>query len=151
MAGATAFWNVEGVELRRRRPGFREFRVDEFGAPSYPELVLAVTRRTLNEQKPMIRATIRALQRGYGEAQRDPESAVAAMLAVEPGLDHDSLAAQLDAVDEAWTAGAQGFGQLRPAMLRAWARWDVRFGILDAPPDVARAFDTTLVGPPETG
>ena len=70
------------------------------------------------------------------------------MLAAEPRLDRDSLAAQLDAVDEAFTAGARGFGRLRPDVLRAWARWDVEFGILRERPDVARAFDTTLVAPP---
>src|SRR5919108_330229 len=37
---ATAFWNVEGVALRERRSDTHEFRVDEFGAPPYPELVL---------------------------------------------------------------------------------------------------------------
>ena len=33
---ATAFWNAEGVALKRRRPGFKEFRVDDFGAPVLP-------------------------------------------------------------------------------------------------------------------
>ena len=96
----------------------------------------------------MIRATIRALQRGYGEVQRDPESAVAAMLAAEPRLDGDALAAQLDAVAPAFTAGAPAFGALRPSTLRAWARWDEEFGILSEPLDVGRAFDTTLVERP---
>jgi len=145
VAGATAFWNVEGVALRERRPGIREFRVDDYGAPPYPELVLCVTRATLEDDEPVVRATIRALQRGYGEVQRDPESAVAAMLSAEPGLDADALAAQLDAVAPAFTAGAPAFGALRPSTLRAWARWDEEFGILDGPLDVGRAFDTTLV------
>jgi len=148
VAGATAFWSAEGVELRRQRPEMQEFRVDEFGAPRYPELVLAVTRTTLEDDAAEIRATISALQRGYGEAQRDPESAVAAMLAAEPRLDQAALAAQLDVVDEAFTAGARAFGQLRPPVLRAWAEWDVEFGILREPPDVARAFDTSFVRPP---
>ena len=147
VAGATAFWNVEGVALRTRKPGMGEFRVDDYGAPPYPELVLCVTRETLEDDAPVVRATIRALQRGYGETQRDPESAVAAMRAAEPGLDQPALSAQLDAVDEAFTAGARAFGQLRPDVLRAWARWDRRFGILTRPLDVGRAFDTTLVGP----
>jgi len=146
VAGATAFWNVEGVALRRQRLGTREFRVDDYGAPAYPELVLCVTRATLEDDAPAIRATIRALQRGYGEAQRDPESAVAAMLAAEPGLDRSALQEQLDAVAPAFTAGAPAFGALRPSTLRAWARWDERFGILRRPLDVGRAFDTTLVG-----
>ena len=148
VAGATAFWNVEGVALRRQRPEIREFRVDDYGAPAYPELVLCVTRRTLEEDAPAVRATIRALQRGYGEVQRDPESAVAAMREAEPGLDADALAAQLEAVAPAFPAGAPAFGALRPSTLRAWARWDEEFGILDGPLDVGRAFDTTLVERP---
>ena len=95
-----------------------------------------------------MRATIRALQRGYTDTQNDPESAVSTMLEREPGLDRAALAAQLDAVAPAFTAGAAEFGQLRPAALRAWDAWDVRFGILKAPIDVTRAFDTTLVNRP---
>src|SRR5829696_7952381 len=34
-----AFWNAEGVALRRRGVETREFRVDDYGAPRYPELV----------------------------------------------------------------------------------------------------------------
>jgi ABC-type nitrate/sulfonate/bicarbonate transport system substrate-binding protein len=144
---ATAFWNVEGVALKRRRPDVREFRVDDFGAPAYPELVMVVTRDTLEDHPSLVRATIRALQRGYGEAQIDPESAIAELMNAQRGLDREELIAQMDAVAPAFTAGARAFGELRPGVLRAWAEWDVEFGILDEPPDLERAFDTTLVGP----
>jgi ABC-type nitrate/sulfonate/bicarbonate transport system substrate-binding protein len=147
VAGATAFWNVEGVALREQRPGMREFRVDDYGAPAYPELVLTVTRETLEDRPAVVRATIRALQRGYAQVQNDPESAVSAMLDAEPGLDRAGLAAQLDAVAPEFTAGADAFGQLRPEVLREWAAWDLRFGILEERLDVARAFDTSLVEP----
>jgi putative hydroxymethylpyrimidine transport system substrate-binding protein len=146
VAGATAFWNAEGVALKAQRPDIREFRVDDYGAPAYPELVLCVTRATLEDSSPAIRATIRALQRGYGEVQVDPESAVAAMVSAEPDLKQDELAAQLDAVSPAFTAGAAVYGQLRPAVLEEWARWDLEFGILERPLDVGQAFDTSLVG-----
>jgi ABC-type nitrate/sulfonate/bicarbonate transport system substrate-binding protein len=148
VAGATAFWNVEGVALEAARRGFHEFRVDDYGAPSYPELVLVTTRAVLADRKPAIKATIRALQRGYAEAQDDPDSAVAAMTSAVRGLDAKSLSAQMDAVAPAFTAGADAFGQLRPDVLRAWADWDVRFGILEKLPDVAAAFDTSLVPTP---
>jgi ABC-type nitrate/sulfonate/bicarbonate transport system substrate-binding protein len=150
VAGATAFWNVEGVALHERRPDIREFRVDDYGAPSYPELVLTVTRETLEDRPALVKAAIRALQRGYTQTQNDPESAVSTMLDREPGLERAALSAQLDAVAPAFTAGAAEFGQLRPARLRQWAAWDARFGILKAPIDVSRAFDTTLVTRPPT-
>jgi len=142
---ATAFWNVEGVALKQRRRGVREFRVDDFGAPAYPELVLCVTRQTLEERRPLVTAVIRALQRGYGEAQKDPESAVAAMLEREPGLERPSLTAQLDAVAPAFQAGVPTYGQLDRERLAAWSRWDVEFGILKRPTDLDRAFDPSLV------
>jgi ABC-type nitrate/sulfonate/bicarbonate transport system substrate-binding protein len=147
VAGATAFWNVEGVALREERPASREFRVDDFGAPAYPELVLCVTRETLEARRPMIAATIRALQRGYTQAQTDPESAVTALVDAGSGLDRAAAQAQVDAVSPAWTAGARAYGELREDVLREWAAWDVEFGILDERPDVERAFDFTLVGP----
>jgi len=148
VAAATAFWNVEGVALREKRPDIREFRVDDYGAPAYPELVLTVTRAELEDHPATVRAAIRALQRGYTQTQNDPESAVSTMLEREPGLERAALAAQLDAVAPAFTAGAAGVGELRPARLREWAAWDARFGILKAPIDVRRAFDTTLVRRP---
>jgi ABC-type nitrate/sulfonate/bicarbonate transport system substrate-binding protein len=147
VAGATAFWNVEGVALKAKRPGIHEFRVDDYGAPSYPELVLCVTRDTLDERADVVRAAIRGLQRGYLAAQDDPASAITAMTTADPELEGAVLAPQLDAVAPAFTAGAKTMGELQPDVLRAWAKWDVDFGILKRPPDVDAAFDTTLVGP----
>ncbi len=138
---ATAFWDVEGVALRRRAPGTRDFRVDEFGAPAYPELLLATARTTLDEEPALVRATVAALRRGYEEALRDPESAVEALLRRNPGLDRAEVGRQFAAVEPAFTAGAP-FGTLRAAVLRAWARWEARFGITRRPPDVAAAFPT---------
>jgi putative hydroxymethylpyrimidine transport system substrate-binding protein len=138
--GATAFWNVEGVALREQRPDTREFRVDDFGAPAYPELVLCATRRTLEERRSVVQATIRALQRGYTETQADPESAVTALVDAGSGLDREAATAQLDAVAPAFTAGARVYGELREDVLREWAAWDLEFGILDRPLDVEQAF-----------
>jgi len=145
VAAATAFWSVEGVALKARRPGFREFRVDALGAPRYPELVLCVTRETLEDEPDTIRAVVRTLQRGYDEAQRDPASAVSTMLGREPSLDPTALAAQVDAVAPAWAAGARALGELDRRRLAAWSAWAVEYGILARPVDLDRAFDPSFV------
>ncbi len=54
VSAATGFWNAEGVALSRRRPQTHVFRVDDFGAPSYPELVLVTTPKTLRERRATI-------------------------------------------------------------------------------------------------
>jgi ABC-type nitrate/sulfonate/bicarbonate transport system substrate-binding protein len=140
VAGATAFWNAEGVALRDKRPGTREFRVDRYGAPAYPELVLATSRETLGTDGPVIRAIVRALRRGYEAAIDDPASAVTALTDAEPDLDRDLTARELDAVSPSFTAGARFYGELDPARLQAWATWERRFGIVARRPDVAAAF-----------
>ena len=76
-------------------------------------------------------ATVRALQRGYGQTQNDPESAVVGdARRASPASIARSWSAQLDAVAPEFTAGAAEFGELRPSVLRAWAEWDAKFGIL---------------------
>jgi putative hydroxymethylpyrimidine transport system substrate-binding protein len=136
---ATAFWNAEGVALQAQRPGIRQFKVDDFGAPPYPELVLCVTRQTLRDERSLVAATVRALRRGYEEAIADPESAVEALVD-RAGVKRAATQRELDAVSPAFTEGATRYGALDPGELRAWARWEARFGITKRPPDVARAF-----------
>ena len=86
-----------------------------------PRLVLCVKRTTLEDRRSLVRATIRALQRGYSQAQLEPDSAVAAVLAEAPRTDRGRLAAQLDEVSPAFTAGVRAPGELRPAALRRLA------------------------------
>src|SRR6187551_1864568 len=58
VAAATAFWSVEGVALRHARPSMHELRVDAYGAPAYPELVLVTSRTLLDEEPAVVRALV---------------------------------------------------------------------------------------------
>ena len=140
VAGAVGFWSSDGVTLSARRPGARVFRADDYGVPAYPELVLCVTRATLQDQRAVVRATVAALRRGYEEALNDPESAVGAVVDRTPGLDRAAVQAAFDAVSPAFLEGAPRFGDLDVGRLRTWARWEARAGIVRTPPDVALAF-----------
>jgi ABC-type nitrate/sulfonate/bicarbonate transport system substrate-binding protein len=141
VAAATAFWNDEGVTLQRKRPGFHVFRVDDFGAPSYPELVLCTTRTLLRSDAAAARGLVRALVRGYALTRRDPAASAADLEHAVPGLDPHLVAAELHAEEPAFLSRASGrFGVLEAATLRAWNRWEVRFGVISRPLDLARAF-----------
>ncbi len=145
VAGATAFWNDEGVTLGLHHPGYHVFRVDSFGAPSYPELVLCATRQSLREDPERARAVVRALVRGYGVTLTDPEGSAADLEAEVPGLDPKLVAAELSAEEPAFLGPGGRFGELSRPRLQAWARWEARFGIVAQPPDVKRAFDPEFV------
>lgn len=141
VAAATAFWSDEGVTLARRRPGFHVFRVDDYGAPSYPELVVCATARLLRSRPGLARAVVRALVRGYDAALADPAAGQRALESKVPGLDHALDTAELAALRPAFTGPERRFGVLDMRLLRSWARWEARFGIVRRPPDVARMFD----------
>ena len=71
---ATAFWNAEGVVLRERGLETREFRVDDFGAPRYPEVVLVVRRDTLEDRREDVAAAVKAIADGTEDALADRDA-----------------------------------------------------------------------------
>jgi NitT/TauT family transport system substrate-binding protein/putative hydroxymethylpyrimidine transport system substrate-binding protein len=130
-----AFWNAEGVVLRRRGIRIREFRVDDYGAPRYPEVVLFTTRRTLERRRRLVDGVVRAVRDGTESVLRDPEPAVR-QIARAGNSDEGLVRAQLRAVAPALRPPLV----LRRRALEAWADFDARFGILHRRPDVGRAF-----------
>jgi putative hydroxymethylpyrimidine transport system substrate-binding protein len=132
---ATGFWNAEGVALRRRGVPLRVFAVDRFGAPPYPELVLATSRRTLRRDPELVDAVVAATRRGYAFAVRRPRRALDALLVAAPSLDRADQAAQLRVLLPVLRPAP-----FDPAVLREWAAWDLEHGILDRPLDVEAAF-----------
>jgi putative hydroxymethylpyrimidine transport system substrate-binding protein len=132
----TAFWNAEGVALRRQGVPVRIFKVDEYGAPRYPELVLTTSRQTLDENPELVDSVVAAMRRGYEEVSEDPEAGLDALLAANPSLDRTDQAAQLAALGP--DLQPQPFV---PQQLREWAAWDLEHGLLERPLDVGAAFD----------
>jgi len=130
-----SFWNAEGVALRLRGVRTREFRVDDFGAPRYPELILAATRETLDEDADLARRVRAALRDGTEAALRNPDAAIERIVRAS-GADRELVSAQFNATSLA----------LRPPLhldqtaLEGWASFDAEFGILKDAPDVDEAF-----------
>jgi ABC-type nitrate/sulfonate/bicarbonate transport system substrate-binding protein len=148
VAAATAFWNDEGQAVKSKRPGFHIFRVDDYGAPSYPELVLSATRRTIQRDPGLAREVVGALSQGYEFTVQHPSASAKNLERLVPALDPRLVSAQLQALLPAFRAADGRVGELDPAKLRAWAAWEARFGIVPRPPDVALAFDPSLTATP---
>jgi putative hydroxymethylpyrimidine transport system substrate-binding protein len=145
VAAATAFWNDEGVTLQRRHPGFRVFRVERYGAPAYPELVLSATRSSLRADPQLAQSVVRALVRGYGATVKNPTASAANLESRVSGLDPQLVKPELAAIAPAFLAPDGRVGELDVAALKAWAAWEARFGIVRHPPDVAGMFDPSFV------
>ena len=144
VAGATAFWNDEGVTIQSKRGPqgrFHVFRVDDYGAPPYPELVVCATAGMLERDPGLARGVVDALVQGYTYTLGHPQQAAADLEHEVAGLDPKLVAAQLTALLPAFRAADGRVGVLETASLARWAAWEARFGIVRHPPDVARTFD----------
>ena len=69
---ATGFWNDEAVEAKRQGIPLRVFKVDEYGAPKYPELVLTTTRKELEAEPALVEDMVAATRRGYNFTVSEP-------------------------------------------------------------------------------
>ena len=135
----TAFWNAEGVTLHTRHVPINDFRVDRYGAPPYPEVVIFTTRETIAKKGPELRRFLAALADGVRAVQSDPNAATKQIASVS-GADKPLVTAQMAAVTPLFNPPLK----LNRAMLERWATWDARFGILPHRPSVAKLFDFRL-------
>jgi NitT/TauT family transport system substrate-binding protein/putative hydroxymethylpyrimidine transport system substrate-binding protein len=133
---ATAFWNAEGVALRRAGVPTREFRVDDYGAPAYPELVLVTTRKLLDREPALVDSLVSATAHGYRDAAKDPAASLRDLTTSVRGLDPRLERASLAGLRSAFAPA----GQFKRDHLMAWSRWEVKHGILERPIEVSAAF-----------
>ena len=123
---ATGFWNAEALALSRRGVPVRAFRVDRYGAPRYPELVLVTSGSLLEHDPGLVRSVAAATARGYAAAvprsRRRPrrpagrESRARPIRAAGPAA---GIAAGLLAAGPPAPGSACRLGRLGP---RAWDR-----------------------------
>jgi len=134
---ATGFWNAEAVALREQGVPIRVFKVDQFGAPPYPELVLCTSEALLKSDPKLVEDVVSATRRGYEATEERPEAALTNLLEANKslGLDRSEQKAQLEVLLPA--LHPKPFD--RP-VLKQWAAWDLQHHLLEEPLDVEAAF-----------
>jgi NitT/TauT family transport system substrate-binding protein/putative hydroxymethylpyrimidine transport system substrate-binding protein len=138
---ATAFWNAEGVTLQQRGAPVNIFRADDFGAPHYPELVIATKRTTLDKDPDLIKRALAALGDGSNAARANPDVALQPIVRASGG-DPSLIRAELKAVHPILAPDVR----LELPGIAAWTVWDTRFGILKQRPKVNDLFAFGLSG-----
>jgi putative hydroxymethylpyrimidine transport system substrate-binding protein len=140
VAAVPAFWNAEGVALRQRGLDVKEFRIDDYGAPKYPEVILMTSRATLEHHRDRLARALAAIDDGRRDTLAHPAAAADAIARVAEARDDGLVRAQLDAVAGSFAPDLA----LDRTVLERWAAFDARIGIVERRPDVARGFDFTL-------
>jgi putative hydroxymethylpyrimidine transport system substrate-binding protein len=126
---AIGFWPADGVELQRRVPD-RIFRLERFGGPAFPELVIFARAGTLRRSPGVVRRFLRATAQGYALARRDPAKALADLEHGSHGIDPAVARASLRAYRPI-LADAQGrFGTIDRDAVATFLRYARRAGII---------------------
>ena len=133
VGAVVSFWNVEGVALRKRGVRTREFRVDEYGAPRYPEWCWLPKGDVTARSERLGRAVVRWL-RARAQALADRGATVADLVEAS-GADEALVRAQLAAI-------SSGLAAADSAQSERLTGWAVRcsFRDLERAPDVRRVF-----------
>jgi putative hydroxymethylpyrimidine transport system substrate-binding protein len=94
-----AFWNVEGVQLRRQHKRPTIIRMEQAGVPTYQELVLVAGTDRLREkgQGSLVRRFVQAVARGAKAVKADPNVGVDALVKANPDLDRPLQVEQVNA------------------------------------------------------
>ncbi|HEX3362323.1 MAG TPA: ABC transporter substrate-binding protein, partial [Solirubrobacterales bacterium] len=132
----TGFWNDEAVEAKRQGIPLRVFKVDEFGAPRYPELVLTTTRKELEAEPELVEDMVQATTEGYEFTEKNPSKALDDLIAANPSLEKDDTEAQLNVLLPALHPEP-----FKEPVLKEWAAWATSHELLPKPLDVKSAFD----------
>lgn len=140
-----AYWTHETILAEREGYAVDLLRVEEWGVPSYYELVLVASEETVARNPELVRAFLGALQEGYGGAIADPEAALDALAASAPDMDRAVEAEGLALLAPVWTDGVPVFGTQMPERWQAYASWMAERGLIPADLDPATAFTADLL------
>jgi putative hydroxymethylpyrimidine transport system substrate-binding protein len=146
---AFGFWSQEGVQVAAREPA-TVMRLNDYGAPPYPELIVFAREDFLAKHPELARKFLRAVARGYDDAIAKPEVACAAMAARVEGETTDGLKPYLEAVTPVFRADAPAFGRINISVLRDYLAWIKEIGVLEVREDPAN-FATNEFLPPIPG
>ncbi len=127
------------MALRERGRSVSVFKVEDYGAPPYPEVLIITSRETLAARRDDLQAALGAIAAGVQATLAHPERAVdwvADAAAASNPAARSLVRAQLRAVAPTY---ARGLRLDRP-LLERWASWETKVGIVKRRPDIEKAF-----------
>ena len=135
-----AYWTHETIIAEREGYAVDIMKVEEWGVPSYYELVLVASETTVAERLPMLQAVCDAIRTGYLVAIADPVAALDDLAAAYPEIDRAVEEAGLALLISGWTAGGVLPGHQDAARWSDFAAWMAGQGLIPADLDPAAAW-----------
>jgi putative hydroxymethylpyrimidine transport system substrate-binding protein len=141
-----AYWNYEAIQLAQKNKKPNVIRMEQAGVPTYDELVLVVTRKTLAAKTDELRAFVQALARGYESVRANPRAGVGALLGSTTGLDPKlQLASTLATLPVFFPAAGKPWGWQDANQWNAYGSWMLSHNLISNAAAVADASTNELL------
>jgi putative hydroxymethylpyrimidine transport system substrate-binding protein len=126
-----AFWNYEGVQLAQKGRSPQIIRMERAGVPTYDELVITASERSVREHPQRIRKFLKALAAGTRDLETRPQAATDALLAANRDLDPKLQRASVKVTLPYFLpAAGKPFGYMDPGEWRAFTTFMHSNGLL---------------------
>lgn len=147
-----AYWTHETLLAEREGFSVSILRVEEWGIPTYYELVLVASEQTVAERGDLVTALLTGMTRGYYDALADPAAALDALVAASPDTDRALESEGIPLSASAWLDASGRFGTQTADRWAAYGAWMIERGLIPADLDIAAAWTDALLPdlPPAT-
>jgi putative hydroxymethylpyrimidine transport system substrate-binding protein len=127
-----AFWNYEGVQLRRQHKHPTIIHMEQAGVPTYQELIFVARQEDLRSRGAVMRRFLQALARGAKAVRENPEVGVDPLLKANPDLDRGLQLASVKATLPAFFPQNTSFpwGYQNADEWRAYGQWMLDNGLV---------------------
>ena len=135
-----AFWNYEGVDLQRRGRHPTIIHMEQFGVPTYDELILVARQQDLNAAgASRLRRFLQATAAGHRLLRENPAAGVDALVKADKGLDRGLQEAAVKATLPAFFPSdrSKPWGYQEPSEWAAYELWMRDNRLLTRPPSDA--------------
>ncbi|QEC50159.1 ABC transporter substrate-binding protein [Baekduia soli] len=127
-----AFWNVEGVQLRRQNKHPTIIHTEQAGVPTYEELVIVAGQDELRTRGDVMRRFVQAVARGAKAVRKDPQVGVDALVKADKSLDPALTLASIKATLPAFFPADAAFpwGYQNADEWKAYGQWMLDNGLV---------------------
>ena len=124
------YWNVEAVEAELKGFPVNVLRLQDYGVPSYNELVFIVHEDSVAENAGVLRRFLRAVARGHQAAVLNPDVAIDAVADANPEMERELIDRGVVLLAEVW-AQMELFGAMDEGDWQAFVDFLYDGGVID--------------------
>lgn len=140
------FWTHETILAEQEGYEVDVLRVEDWGVPSYYELVLVTNEEMVASRPDFITSVLGVVQQGYMAAMADPEAALAALIDAYPEVDAEVERKGISLLTGAWLPGDPPvFGYQAAERWTSYAAWMAERDLISSDLDPLVAFTTSLL------